>query len=142
MTDKTSHDAARRPFLPPMLWLTRIAVAGFFTAHAVARIILGTIPQFAIFMETRGFPAAEAWVWAITVTEIVAGALLVAGRHVRIAASALLAIAGGGIFLIHRHFGWFVGEHGTGGSEYSVALIVLLFIVIADDHDRRSAARP
>ena len=52
-----------------------------------------------------------------------------------------LHFAAGGIVLIHRHFGWFVGEHGTGGSEYSVALIVLLLIVIADDHDRRPGIR-
>lgn len=138
----TSRGAVRRPLLPPMLWLTRIAVAGFFTAHAVTRIVLGTIPQFTLFMDSQGFPAPEAWVWAITVTEIVAGVLLVAGRQVRIAAGALLAIAAVGILLIHRHFGWFVGEHGTGGSEYSVALIVLLLIVIADDHDRRPAFQP
>ena len=138
----TSRGAVRRPLLPPMLWLTRIAVAGFFTAHAVTRIVLGTIPQFTLFMDSQGFPAPEAWVWAITVTEIVAGVLLVAGRQVRIAAGALLAIAAVGILLIHRHFGWFVGEHGTGGSEYSVALIVLLLIVIADDHDRRAAFQP
>ncbi len=138
----TSRGAVRRPLLPPMLWLTRIAVAGFFTAHAVTRIVLGTIPQFTLFMDSQGFPAPEAWVWAITVTEIVAGVLLVAGRQVRIAASALLAIAAVGILLIHRHFGWFVGEHGTGGSEYSVALIVLLLIVIADDHDHRPAFQP
>ena len=138
----TSRGAVRRPLLPPMLWLTRIAVAGFFTAHAVTRIVLGTIPQFTLFMDSQGFPAPEAWVWAITVTEIVAGVLLVAGRQVRIAAGALLAIAAVGILLIHRHFGWFVGEHGTGGSEYSVALIVLLLIVIVDDHDRRPAFQP
>lgn len=138
----TSRGAVRRPLLPPMLWLTRIAVAGFFTAHAVTRIVLGTIPQFTLFMDSQGFPAPEAWVWAITVTEIVAGVLLVAGRQVRIAAGALLAIAAVGILLIHRHFGWFVGEHGTGGSEYSVALIILLLIVIADDHDRRPAFQP
>lgn len=138
----TSPAALRRPLLPPMLWLNRVAVAGFFTAHAVTRIVLGTIPQFTLFMDSQGFPAPEAWVWAITITELVAAVLLVAGRHVRIAASALIAIAAGGIVLIHRHFGWFVGEHGTGGSEYSVALIVLLLIVIADDHDRQRAVQP
>jgi tetratricopeptide (TPR) repeat protein len=79
-------------------------------------------------------------VWAITLTEIVAGLLLIAGRQIRIAAGALLVIAVGGILLIHRHFGWFVGEHGTGGSEYSAALIVLLLILIADDQDNRSNA--
>ena len=45
----------------------------------------------------------------------------------------LLAIAIGGIVLIHWRFGWFVGEHGTGGSEYSIALIVMLLVVAAGD---------
>jgi len=129
--------------LPQMLLFTRIATAGFFLAHAIVRIVKNTIPQFALFMDSQGFPAPEAVVWAITVTELVAGALLIVGRYVRPAAAALMAIAAGGIALIHRHFGWFVGEHGTGGIEYSAALIVLLLIIIADDHDRhRGAAAP
>ena len=32
------------------------------------------------------------------------------------------------IWLIHRHNGWFVGEHGVGGSEYSVALLAMLLV--------------
>lgn len=141
MTKTPSDKANRRTLLRPMLAIARIAVAGLFLAHAVARIYLGTIPQFGEFLESRGFPAGELWVWAITATEIVSGLLLAAGRQVQIAASGLLFIAGGGIFLIHRHFGWFVGEHGTGGMEYSAALIVLLLIVIAEDHDRRRVKR-
>jgi len=40
--------------------------------------------------------------------------------------------------LIHSKFGWFVGEHGTGGSEYSVALLLLLFLVAVDDRASRA----
>ncbi len=135
----------RKPLLPidahggltrPVLLLARIATAGFFMIHAVSRIVYDTIPQFGQFMESQGFPLGEIWVWAITGTEIVAGTLVIAGRHVRPAASALMTIAVVGIIMIHRHFGWFVGEHGTGGMEYSVALIVLLLLVMADDYDR------
>ena len=117
--------------------IARVATAGLFMAHAVVRIANGTIPQFGKFMEAQGFPAGEAVVWAITVTELVAGTLMIAGRGVRAAAAALLAIAIGGIVLIHRHFGWFVGEHGTGGIEYSAALIILLLLIMADDQDRQ-----
>jgi putative oxidoreductase len=45
-----------------------------------------------------------------------------------------------GIALIHRHLGWFVGEHGTGGSEYSVSLLLALLVIAAADRsgaDRR-----
>ena len=121
----------------PTLLIARIATAGLFMAHAVVRIANNTIPQFAKFMDAKGFPAAGALVWAITLTELVAGVLIIMGRFVRPAAAALLAIAAGGIVLIHRHFGWFVGEHGTGGSEYSVALIILLLLIMADDQDRQ-----
>lgn len=121
----------------PTLLFARVITAGLFMAHAAVRIINGTIPQFGQFMEAQGFPAGEAVVWAITVTELVAGTLMIAGRGVRAAAAALLAIAIGGIVLIHRHFGWFVGEHGTGGIEYSAALIILLLLIMADDQDRQ-----
>ncbi|WP_428628091.1 DoxX family protein [Sphingopyxis sp.] len=122
--------------MPITLLLARVATAGFFMIHAISRIIYGTIPQFGQFMESLRFPAGEVLVWAITLTELVAGTLIILGRFVRPAAAALMAIAVGGIVLIHRHFGWFVGEHGTGGSEYSVALIVLLLLIMADDQDR------
>ncbi|WP_333590775.1 DoxX family protein [Brevundimonas sp.] len=125
-------------------WLTldqamivaRLATAGFFVAHAVGRIVLGTIPQFGLFMETLGFPAGVVVVWIITATELVAGLLMILGRHVRWAALALFSIAFGGIVLIHARLGWWVGEHGTGGSEYSVALIMLLLLVAAHDAER------
>ena len=51
----------------------------------------------------------------------------------RYAVVPLLVIASVGIVLIHRHLGWFVGEHGTGGSEYSVALIVMLLVLATAD---------
>lgn len=116
--------------------VVRIATAFFFMAHAVVRIAQGSIPQFAQFMGSIGFPQPELVVWAITICELVAGSLLIANRFVRPAAMALFTIAFAGIILIHRNFGWFVGEHGTGGAEYSVALIVLLLAICAADRDR------
>jgi putative oxidoreductase len=123
------------PFLslPTALWLLRVGTAGLFVAHAVVRIVLHTIPQFGIFMERQGFVPGVAWVWAITVLELACGTAMILGRGVRWAALGLFAIAGGGIVLIHRHFGWFVGEHGTGGSEYSVALMLALLVLAAAD---------
>ena len=113
--------------------IARIGTAFLFMAHAVVRIANGSIPQFGKSMTTLGFPQGEAVVWAITVVEIVAGTMLIFDRYVRLASTALFAIAATGIVLIHRHFGWFVGEHGTGGSEYSVSLILLLMVIAAAD---------
>lgn len=125
-------------------WLTlsqafrvaRVATAVFFMAHAVGRIVLGTIPQFGQFMEAQGFPAGVAVVWLITIVELLAGLALIFRRWVRWAVVCLFAIAFGGVVLIHARIGWFVGEHGTGGSEYSVALIVLLILIAAEDAQR------
>jgi putative oxidoreductase len=130
------------PFLtlPHALVIARIATAIFFMAHAVVRIANDTIPQFALFMENVGFPWGVGWVWAITVAELICGTLLILGRHVRLAVIPLLLIAGTGIVLIHARLGWFVGEHGTGGSEYSVALMVLLLVIAAGDRQRAGQA--
>jgi putative oxidoreductase len=79
---------------------------------------------------------------AITAYELGAGSLLLFNRGVRWAASGLAVIVATGIWLIHRHNGWFVGEHGTGGSEYSVALLAMLLVIAADDATRTSRPIP
>ena len=119
--------------LPDALRLLRIVTALLFMAHASMRFVNGTIPQFGGFMETRGFPHGQAWVLAITCYELAAGSLLILNRGVRWAASGLAVIVAVGIWLIHRHNGWFVGEHGIGGSEYSVALLAMLLVVASHD---------
>ncbi len=128
--------------LQAALLLLRIVTPALFIAHAGARIVKGTIPQFGQFMESAGFVPGTAWVWGITITELVAGAAVLIGWRVRWAVVPLLAIALGGIVLIHARIGWFVGEHGTGGSEYSVALVIMLLVLAAADGDdrRRGAA--
>jgi putative oxidoreductase len=108
-------------------------------AHAAVRIVHGTIPQFGAFMESVGFPQGEVLVWTITLAELVAGAAMIANRYVTQASATLIMIAATGILLIHRHFGWFVGEHGTGGSEYSVALMAALIVIIAADRDANAS---
>jgi putative oxidoreductase len=126
------------PFLSLQSSLTvlRVVTPLFFIAHALVRIINYTIPQFAIFLGSRGFPQPVAWVWGITVVELVAGALMMIGVGVRYMAVALASIAFGGIVLIHAKLGWFVGEHGTGGSEYSVCLLLCLLVIASADAER------
>lgn len=97
--------------------------------------------QFATVLEAAGFPYGVAIVWLITASEILCGLLLISGRYVRFAVLPLLAIAGGGIAIIHARLGWFVGEFGTGGSEYSVALIVLLLVIAAADRQSTSISK-
>lgn len=120
------------------LRLLRIVTALLFMAHASMRFVNGSIPQFGAFMESQGFPNGQAWVLAITFYELGAGSLLILDRGVRWAAAGLAVIASVGIWLIHRHNGWFVGEHGVGGSEYSVALLAMLLVIAAQDAERVS----
>lgn len=123
--------------LPDALRLLRIVTALLFMAHASMRFVLGTIPQFSAFMESQGFPHGQDWVMAITFYELGAGSLLLLNRGVRWAASGLAVIVSVGIWLIHRHNGWFVGEHGIGGSEYSVALLAMLLVLASHDAARQ-----
>ena len=68
------------------------------------------------------------------------GVRYLSNQGVRWAASGLVVIVAVGIWLIHRHNGWFVGEHGVGGSEYSVALLAMLLVIAA--HDAAGASHP
>ena len=131
----------RFPFvsLPMALTVLRVGTALLFMAHAVTRIANGTIVRFAEYMANIGFPQSTAVVWAITAVELVAGVLMIANYNVRYSAVCLFTIALGGIVLIHRHAGWFVGEHGTGGCEYSVCLMLALIVVAAADPVRPAA---
>jgi putative oxidoreductase len=114
----------------------RVTTALLFMAHAIVRLINGTIPQFGGAMEARGLPAGELLVWGITLFETVGGALLVAGYFTRWLAGGFIVLLLAGIALIHYRLGWFVGEHGSGGSEYSVALIAALVVIAAADGER------
>ncbi len=115
------------------LVILRISLAIFFMAHAVVRIYLYTIPSFAGFLSNKGFPFSTAIVWMITIYELSAGTLLILNKATRWAAAGLFFIAAMGIVIIHAGLGWFVGEHGTGGVEYSLCLMVSLIVVAAYD---------
>ena len=43
------------------------------------------------------------------------------------------------ILFIHAHFGWFVGEFGKGGAEFSVAICAICLLLAAMDRVARQA---
>ncbi len=88
-----------------------------------------------------GFPYPLIVVWTITAVELIAGTSLIFGRFVVAACAALAAIAFGGIVLIHANIGWFVGEHGTGGSEYSVCLLLSLLVLASAAQGQTATAK-
>ena len=124
--------------LTTALVVLRVAVAILFMAHALVRVVTDTIPGFGAFLEQRGWPQGVALVWCITVYELAAGTALALGWRARWMALGLFFIAGMGIVIIHAPLGWFVGEHGTGGMEYSLSLMVSLLVVAAADGDARA----
>ncbi len=121
--------------LPNALLIMRVAIAVFFLAHATVRLVNGSIPGFGSFLDNRGIPFGLACVWAITVFEIGGGLLLAFGIKVRWVTIGFQSICWGGIAIIHAKLGWFVGEHGTGGVEYSLCLSVGLLVLAAADRE-------
>ena len=121
--------------------LLRGVLALIFLAHAVVRIASGSVPQFAAFLESQGLPAGVFLVHAISAFEILGSGLLVFGIRVKWPCAVLGAIVLGGIALIHARFGWFVGEHGAGGMEFSWLLVFALLAVAADDQSRTPAGQ-
>lgn len=119
--------------------LLRIAVAVMFMAHAAVRVMNGTIVRFAEFMTGLGFFYGIGWVWAITLFELIGGAMLIMGQFSRWVAAGFMLISGMGIVLIHAAKGWFVGEHGNGGVEYSIVLFVACVVLAAADRETGNA---
>ena len=121
------------PFLSPAqsLLLLRVALAGIFFAHSIVRLCNGTNPRFAGYIEKKGMPYSLGLVWGITAFEVLGGFLLLLGYFTRIISAGLILMLLAGIVLIHAQNGWFNGEHGSGGSEYSFILIVALLVTAA-----------
>lgn len=126
--------------LAAALVVLRVAVAIFFMAHAAVRVVNGTIPGFGAFLQQQGWPQGVLLVWAITLYELVGGTLMALGWRARWMALGLFFIAAMGIVIIHARLGWFVGEHGSGGMEYSWSLMVSLLVIAAAD--REAGSRP
>lgn len=132
------------PFLSLRIYAValRVVTAGIFLAHAVVRLLNGTIPNFAEALRQKGFPLPVLIVWGITAFEVIGGTLLAIGWWTRYAALGFLGILLAGIAIIHYRLGWFVGEHGTGGCEYSVCLIFGLLVISAADAEGLFSKKP
>jgi putative oxidoreductase len=65
--------------------------------------------------------------------------MLIVGQFSRWVTAGFMLISGMGIVLIHARQGWFVGEHGTGGVEYSIVLFVACVVLAAADRERGGA---
>lgn len=119
--------------LKASLYFLRFSVSFIFLVHAVVRISNSTIGRFGEFLEGKGFPNGAVWVYGITAFEIVGGLLLMIGYFTKILSAGFIFLLVVGIVLIHAEHGWFVGEHGSGGCEFSFILIAALTVVAASN---------
>jgi len=114
--------------------LLRVSLAIIFLAHAIVRICLpGSIQTFSVFLANKGVAFSKVIVWAITVFEVAGGVLLLLGKFTKLIAAGFIALLITGVVLIHAQMGWFVGEHGTGGCEYSFILVIAFVVIAAAD---------
>ncbi|RYD91178.1 MAG: DoxX family protein [Sphingobacteriales bacterium] len=129
----------KSPFisLNQSLILLRITTAALFLAHAVIRITGGTIDRFGGFLDSKGLMIGTPIVWAITAYEIIGGILLCLGYFTKWLCAGFILLLIVGIILIHAANGWFVGEHGSGGIEYSFALIIAFVVIAAAANKKR-----
>jgi putative oxidoreductase len=119
------------------LIVLRVATAGMFLAHSIVRICNGTMPRFADFMENKGFPFGMLIVILITIFETVGGILMLLGYYSRWMAAGFIFLLLMGNMIIHWENGWFVGEHGSGGMEYSFELVFALIVIAAADEEKQ-----
>lgn len=102
--------------------LIRFAAAGNLLIHGIYRLTVGGVNPFDSYLAGLGFPPFTAWM--ITIFEIVGAIMIMVGRWVAPLCIIFIVELGMGIFLLHRHEGWFVVGGGRNGMEYSILLII------------------
>lgn len=107
----------------------RIAVAALIFIHGATRASIGGVAPFGGWLETQGFPMGIAFAWAVTIYELIAPLLIIAGRFVFWACLGHIFILTLGAIMVHLPAGWFVVGAGRNGVEYSVLLVVCLAAV-------------
>lgn len=119
-------------------FLFRLTLAGLFMAHAIMRFFEPNyFHDFGVFLDKRNVPFAFALPYIATLIEILGGLLLIANRFAKWVALGFFSISAGGIIIIHARLGWFVGEWGEGGCEYSVALCVMCLLLASMDREKQ-----
>ena len=104
--------------------LIRFAAAGNMLIHGITRLSNGGVNPFDSWLSRFGLPPFTAWL--ITAFEIVAAIMIMVNKWVAPLCLVFIVELGMGIFLLHRHEGWFVVGAGRNGMEYSILLIICL----------------
>lgn len=73
---------------------------------------------------SKGLLIGPVLAWAVTINDLIGGALLAMGYFRRWLSTGFILVMPGGIFLVHWPNGWFVVGHQQSGIEYNVLLIL------------------
>lgn len=107
--------------------LLRVTLGVMWLVHsAYLKLFIFTVPGTVAFFQTLGLPGFSAY--AVIVTEIVGGILLIAGVRVR-ATSAVLAVVAFGATWAHADAGWLFTNEG-GGWEYPLFLAMTSLVQV------------
>lgn len=123
------------PFLttPHYLTLLRVVLGLLMMTHGAARLYVGSVGAFGDFLNSKGLLIGPLLAWAVTVNDLVGGALLAVGYFRRWLSAGFMLVMLGGIWLVHWSNGWFVVGHQQGGIEYNVLLILCFLLVASTD---------
>jgi len=100
----------------------RLALAAVMIAHAMAKLLLFTLPGTAAFFAAHGFPGWSAY--PVFALELLGGLLLALGFAARPVAALLIPVMLGAL-LVHLPNGWMFTAP-NGGWEYPAFLIAAL----------------
>lgn len=105
----------------------RVIIGVIFITHGLARLYFNSVGDFGNFLNAQGFVVGVLLAWIITIGEIVSGSFLALGYKVKYCVIFHAVVILSGIVMVHAANGWFVVGHASGGIEYSVLLLVVLF---------------
>lgn len=108
---------------PYGVFLLRAALGAMWISHALLKYLFFTLPGFAGYLGSLGFP--EALAWPVFLAELTGGILILLGvyaRHVALLLIPVMAAASS----VHIANGWVFSAAG-GGWEYPAFLIVTSF---------------
>ena len=122
--------------------ILRVVVALLLVAHGIARMWLGIVDDFGVFLSGVGLPGGAAVAWVLTVVEIAGGLALATGRFVAPLCVWFAVELTVGIALVHAPEGWFVVGAGRNGMEYSVLMVVCLAVIALGAREPAGSDRP
>ncbi len=105
---------------PYGIFLLRVALGVMFVAHASLKYAVFTIPGFAGFLGSLGYPTFLAW--PIFLAELLGGIAIILGFYGRFVSLALMPVLIGAL-LVHLPNGWLFTA-ANGGWEYPAFLTV------------------